>query len=60
MLDVIFMFTVISVIGSFFGLFFAFLDWKEESHRLFFWEKWYLDWNKAEGERRLKRVKSRR
>lgn len=57
--NIIVLFGILSVSGLFLGGFFAFMDWKEVNHRRFFWEKWYNDWNEAEGERRLKKAKEK-
>lgn len=59
MFDFVFVLAIIVVVVVPVALFMEFCEWARREHRVPFFVKWYLDWNKAEGERRLKRAKSR-
>jgi hypothetical protein len=52
--NIVILFGVISVFGLLLEGLFAFMDWKEVNHRTFFFVRWYLDWNRKEGEKRRK------
>ena len=48
---------VVSIIGGLLALFFGFCEWAHENHRVPFFVKWYLDWNRRKGEYTVTRVK---
>lgn len=57
--NIIVLFGILSVLGLLLEGFFAFMDWKEVNHRTFFFVKWYLDWDRKEGEKRRMEAKKR-
>ena len=48
----------VALVAAILGSFFSFCEWADESRRVPFFVKWYSDWNRREGKRRIEKTKA--